>query len=130
MQFVARSARHRLRFAGDKLNFDDGLTARGNLLVLADGRRSGQILLDARQTAEIVGGRVGSASPGMAASPPAAFSAPRLPTLDMAARSALAERHPRLMWTAVQAAQVACHAIFHAARHPRFLVIRPPTALS
>lgn len=78
MEFVARSARHLLHFAGDKLDFDDGRTARGNLLVLADGRRSGEILLDARQTADIVGGRVGNASPGMAASPPAAFRAPRL----------------------------------------------------
>lgn len=97
MEFVARSARHLLHFAGDKLDFDDGLTARGNLLVLADGRRSGEILLDARQTAEIVGGRGGSASPGMAASTAAAFRKPRLPTSEMASRSTLAEWHPRLM---------------------------------
>lgn len=130
MEFVARSARHLLHFAGDKLDFRDGLTARGNLLVLANGRRSGEILLDARQTAEIVGGRVGSASPGMAASPPAAFRARRLLTLGMAARSALAKRHTRLVWTAVQAARVACRAIFHSTRHPRFLVMRPFAALS
>ena len=130
MEVYARSAHHLLPFTGDKLDFDDGRAARGNLLVLADGRRAGGILLDARQTADIVVGQVGSASPGMAASTPAAFRKPSLPTSEMAAGSTLAKRHRRLMWTAVQAAQVACRAIFHSTRHPRFLVMRPFVALS
>ena len=74
--------------------------------MLADGRRLGQILLGARQAAAVVGRPVGSASAGMAASTPAAFRTPRLPTLDMAARSTLAKRYPRPSQSAVQAAHV------------------------
>lgn len=130
MRFCARSAYNLLPFAGDKLDFDDGRTAHGNLLVLGDGRRLGEILLDARQTADVVGGQAGSARPGMAARTPAALRTPRLLALHMAARSTLAQRHPRLMWAAVGAAQMACRAIFHAARHPRLLVMRPSATLS
>ncbi|MDE0263374.1 MAG: hypothetical protein OXJ37_13295 [Bryobacterales bacterium] len=130
MDFFARSAHDPLHSTGDKLDVDDERTTRGNLFVLGDGRRLGEILLDARQTADVVGRRVGSASPGMAASTPAASRTPRLLMLETAARSTLAEWHPRLMWAAVQAAQVACRAIFRDARHPRSLVVRPSTALS
>lgn len=97
MEFSARSARHPLHFTGDKLDSDDGRTTRGNLLVLGDGRRSGEILLNPRQAADVVGGHIGNASPGMSASTPAAFREPRLPTSQMAARSPLGKRHPRLM---------------------------------
>ena len=97
MDFCARSVHDLLHFTGDNLDFDDKRTTRGSLLVLGDRRRLGEILLDARQTADIVVRQVGSASPGMAASTPTAFRTPHLRTLEMAATSTLAEWHPSLM---------------------------------
>ena len=55
MDFFARSVHDPLHSTGDKLDFDEERTTRGNLLVLGDGRRLGEILLDARQTADVVG---------------------------------------------------------------------------
>ncbi|MXY68524.1 MAG: hypothetical protein F4Y47_08180 [Acidobacteriia bacterium] len=68
MDFFARSVHDPLPPTGDKLDFDDERTTRGNLLVLGDGRRLGEIRRDARQTVDFVGRRVGSASRGTAES--------------------------------------------------------------
>lgn len=93
MDYRARSVHYLLHFTGDKLDFDDEWTARGNLLALGSGRRLREILLGACQTADVVDGQIASASP----STPAAFPTPRLLTLEMAARSTWAEWHRRPM---------------------------------
>ena len=113
MDFCARSVHDHLHFTGANLAFDEKWTTRGNLLVLGDRRRLGEIPLDAWQTADVVSRQVGSASPGIAGSTPAAFTRPHLLTLEMAARPTLAEWHPRLMQASVQAAGVTGCAIFH-----------------
>ena len=97
IDFRARSVHGLFHIRRDELDFDDERTTRGNLLVLGDGRRLGEILLDARRAAGVVGRQVGSAGPGMGVRTRAALRTPRLPTLDVVAESTLAERHPRLM---------------------------------
>ena len=70
MDLCAGSVHDPLQHAGDKLGFNDERTTCGNLLDLGDGRRLGEILFDAWQTADVVVRRVGGASRGMAASTP------------------------------------------------------------
>ena len=74
MDFGARSVHHRLHVPGDKPDFDNDRTVQGDLL--GDERGLDELLLDARQTADVVSGPVGTASPGMAAN----LQTPRLPS--------------------------------------------------